>query len=84
MHTHTVYGCIFYDVTVDVLCSQIVSIIDDNEDQFLSSLQQGVRIINKTAPLSSNHNSQPLFPGEVSNCSLAVTLTVLQEPVIQS
>ncbi|CAL8334371.1 unnamed protein product [Lota lota] len=45
---------------------QIVSVIDDNEDQFLSSLQQGVRIINKTAPLPSNHNSQPLFPAPVA------------------
>ncbi|CAL8389970.1 unnamed protein product [Arctogadus glacialis] len=45
---------------------QIVSVIDDNEDQFLSSLQQGVRIINKTAPLPSNHNSRPLFPAPVA------------------
>ena len=50
-----------------------MSVIDDNEDQFLSSLQQGVRIINKTAPLPGNHNGQPLFPGEISNRSLVVT-----------
>ncbi|KAJ3614360.1 hypothetical protein NHX12_017934 [Muraenolepis orangiensis] len=45
---------------------QIVSVIDDNEDQFLSSLQQGIRIINKTVPLPSNHSIQPLFPAPVA------------------
>ncbi|CAL8329575.1 unnamed protein product [Merluccius merluccius] len=45
---------------------QISAVIDDNEQQFLSSLQQGVRIINKTAPLPSNHSIQPLFPAPVA------------------